>query len=154
MSVRENICLSSLEQCSKFGTLSKARTRQMADGQIERLKVKVRDRDVQAGTLSGGNQQKVVIARALAAGSRVLLLDEPTRGVDVGAKVEIYELINKLASEGKAVVVVSSELPEILGMSDRIAVMRQGRVSLVVDRAAADPEILLQAALPAAEGAA
>jgi ABC-type sugar transport system ATPase subunit len=74
--------------------------------------------------------------------------------VDVGAKVEIYELINKLASEGKAVVVVSSELPEILGLSDRIVVMRQGRVSLVLDREAADQETLLQAALPVGEGAA
>lgn len=154
MSVRENICLSSLQRCSRLGGLSRARTVHMADGQIQRLRIKVRDGDVRVGTLSGGNQQKVVIARALAAGSRVLLLDEPTRGVDVGAKVEIYELINKLASEGKAVVVVSSELPEILGMSDRIVVMRQGRVSLVVDRAAADSETLLQAALPLQEGAA
>ncbi len=154
MSVRENICLSSLDECSRLGALSKARTAQMADSQIERLRVKVRNRDVHVATLSGGNQQKVVIARALAAGSHVLLLDEPTRGVDVGAKVEIYELINKLASEGKAVVVVSSELPEILGLSDRIVVMRQGRVSLLVDRAAADQETLLQAALPVGEGAA
>ena len=154
MSVRENICLSTLDECSRLGALSKDRTAQMADAQIERLRVKAPDRDVRVAALSGGNQQKVVIARALAAGSRILLLDEPTRGVDVGAKVEIYELINKLASEGKAVVVVSSELPEILGLSDRIVVMRQGRVSLVLDRDDADQETLLQAALPVGEGAA
>ncbi|HET7397387.1 MAG TPA: sugar ABC transporter ATP-binding protein [Intrasporangium sp.] len=154
MSVRDNICLASLRECSRLGVLSGQRTARLADDQIRKLRVKLRDSDVHVGTLSGGNQQKVVIARALAAGSRVLLLDEPTRGVDVGAKIEIYELINTLSREGKAVVVVSSELPEILGLSDRVAVMRQGRISLVVDRAAADPETLLSAALPLTEGAA
>jgi ribose transport system ATP-binding protein len=154
MSVRENICLSSLQECSRHGALSRQKTVQLADEHIAQLHIKVRDRDVAVNNLSGGNQQKVVIARALAAGSNVLLLDEPTRGVDVGAKVEIYELINKLSSEGKAIVLVSSELPEILGLADRILVMRQGAVSVVLDRAEADQEILLRAALPVAQAVA
>lgn len=99
------------------------------------------------GKLSGGNQQKVVIARALAAGSSVLLLDEPTRGVDIGAKIEIYELIARLASEGKAVLVVSSDMPEVIGLSDRILVMRQGRLSAEFSKDKVTPEGLLSAAL-------
>jgi ribose transport system ATP-binding protein len=150
LSVRDNICLSSLEACSRHGALSRARVARLADQYIARLGIKARDRSVAVNSLSGGNQQKVVIARALAAGSRVLLLDEPTRGVDVGAKVEIYELINQLTSEGKAVVVVSSELPEILGLSDRILVMREGAVSAVLQREEATQESLLHSALPVA----
>jgi ribose transport system ATP-binding protein len=87
------------------------------------------DIDQPIGSLSGGNQQKAVFGRWILAGSNVLLLDEPTRGVDVGAKVEIYELINAITAAGGAVVMVSSELPEVLGMSDRVLVMRDGRIA-------------------------
>jgi len=118
------------------------------------MRIKARSGTTSVGTLSGGNQQKVVIARTLAAGSQVLLLDEPTRGVDIGAKIEIYELVATLAAEGKAVVVVSSELPEVVGLSDRILVMRQGRISAEFSRATATPEALLNAAMTHDKGAA
>lgn len=93
------------------------------------MRVRMESIDQKVKELSGGNQQKLVFGRWVLAGSKVLLLDEPTRGVDVGAKVEIYELINQIVSDGGAVVMVSSELPEVLGMSDRILVMSEGRVA-------------------------
>jgi L-arabinose transport system ATP-binding protein len=120
---------------------------------IDRLSIKVTAPTVIVGTLSGGNQQKVVIARALAAGSDIVLLDEPTRGIDVGAKAEIYQLIAELSGEGKAVVLVSSELPEVLGLADRIVVMREGRVSSEFERDEATQESILAAALPLEEAA-
>ena len=91
-----------------------------------------------AGTLSGGNQQKVVLAKWLSTKPRILILDEPTRGIDVGAKAEIHRLISRLAGEGLAVIMISSEMPEILGMSDRIMVMHDGHVTGVLDRSEAD----------------
>jgi D-xylose transport system ATP-binding protein len=99
------------------------------------------------GKLSGGNQQKVVLGKALMTQPRVVFLDEPTRGIDVGAKLEIYELINALTAEGKAVILVSSELPELLGMSDRILILHNGRVGGEFSRTDATPERLLAAAL-------
>jgi ABC-type sugar transport system ATPase subunit len=111
-----------------------------------RLGVKATSPEVAVDTLSGGNQQKVALARWLAVGPRVILLDEPTRGVDVGAKAEIHGLIRKLAAEGAAVMVISSELPEVLQVSDRIAVMAQGRVVGVVPAEGATEESLLDLA--------
>ncbi len=148
MSVQQNVALASLEACSRRGFLSFRALRELAERYIRRLRIKVTGPSVRVGTLSGGNQQKVVLARALAAGSDVVLLDEPTRGIDVGAKAEIYELIDELAREGKAVVLVSSELPEILGLADRIVVMREGRVSRTFERADATQEAIMAAALP------
>lgn len=148
MSVEQNIGLASLRACSELGLLSTTRLRRLAQQYIERLRIKVPSPQVRVATLSGGNQQKVVIARALAAECDVILLDEPTRGIDVGAKREMYELINDLAAEGKGVVLVSSELPEILGMSDRILVLRQGRIAAEFARRDATQEALLAAALP------
>ena len=98
-------------------------------------------------TLSGGNQQKVVIGKALMTGPKVLLLDEPTRGIDVGAKLEVYELINRLTAAGKAIVLVSSELPELMGMSDRILMLCEGRVGGMFAREEATQERLLAAAM-------
>ena len=97
--------------------------------------------------LSGGNQQKVVLGKWLAADVDVLILDEPTRGIDVGAKVEIYELMNRLTARGAGILMISSELPEVLGMSDRILVMRQGRIVAEFDAAGATQEQVLRAAL-------
>ncbi len=134
MSVQQNITLASLKMCSRRGFLAFRALRDLAERYIARLRIKVAGPSVSVGTLSGGNQQKVVIARALAAGSDVVLLDEPTRGIDVGAKAEIYELVAELAREGKAIVLVSSELTEILGLADRIAVMREGRISRTFER--------------------
>jgi len=112
----------------------------------ETLHIKVRDLDDVVMELSGGNQQKVLIARWLLTHPRILILDEPTRGVDVAAKAEIYQLMSQLASRGVAVILISSELPEVLAMSDRIMVMHQGRVSGVLERAAATQEKVLELA--------
>jgi L-arabinose transport system ATP-binding protein len=103
--------------------------RRVAAGFVERLNVRTPSLDQEVGKLSGGNQQKVVLARWLAARPKVLILDEPTRGIDVGAKAEIYRLIDELAHEGLGIMFISSELPEILGMSDRIYVMQGGRIT-------------------------
>jgi ribose transport system ATP-binding protein len=153
MSVQQNITLASLEACLRRGFLAFGVMRDIALRYIGRLRIKVSAPSIRVGTLSGGNQQKVVIARALAAGSDIVLLDEPTRGIDVGAKAEIYELVAELAAEGKAIVLVSSELPEVLGLADRIMVMREGRVSRVFDRAEATQEMIMAAALPTEEAA-
>lgn len=96
---------------------------------IKRLTVKTESKDIAVGRLSGGNQQKVVIAKWVGIGPKLLILDEPTRGVDVGAKREIYQLMNELTERGVAIIMVSSELPEILGMSDRILVVHEGKVN-------------------------
>ena len=105
-------------------------------------------------TLSGGNQQKVVLARWLAAGADILLMDEPTRGIDVGARSEIYALLFKLAEEGKTVLVASSDTPEVLGLCDRVIVMREGRIAGELSRAEATQDALLRLALPDAKTAA
>jgi D-xylose transport system ATP-binding protein len=111
------------------------------------LRVKAPSLETAVGTLSGGNQQKVVIGKALMTGPRVVLLDEPTRGIDVGAKLEVYELVNRLTAEGKAVVLVSSELPELMGMSDRILMLHDGRVGGEFARDNVTPEALMRAAI-------
>jgi ribose transport system ATP-binding protein len=151
MSVGDNICLSVLSECTRGGLLSRLLTGRLAHRFMDRLRIKAPGPRTGVLGLSGGNQQKVVIARALAAGPEVLLLDEPTRGVDVGAKTEIYELVGELIAEGKGVVVVSSEMLEVLGLADRILVMRKGRISAELSRAEATQERLLEAALPAVE---
>jgi D-xylose transport system ATP-binding protein len=111
------------------------------------LRVKAPSLETGVGTLSGGNQQKVVIGKALLTDPRIVFLDEPTRGIDVGAKIEVYEFINRLTEEGKAVVLVSSELPELIGMSDRIVMLAEGRVGGGFRRDEATPERLLAAAI-------
>jgi D-xylose transport system ATP-binding protein len=116
------------------------------------LRVKAGGLQTSVGTLSGGNQQKVVIGKALLTGPSVVLLDEPTRGIDIGAKLEVYELINKLTDQGKAVVLVSSELPELMGMSDRIVMLHEGRVGGTFLRSEATQERLLAAAMGHAHG--
>jgi L-arabinose transport system ATP-binding protein len=127
------------------------RERRNAQALVDQLSIKTPSLAQPIKLLSGGNQQKVILARWLCEEPKVVLLDEPTRGIDVGAKSEIYNIIFGLAEKGAAVVVVSSELPEVLGICDRIAVMRQGRIVGIVDRAAATPEMLLSLALPATE---
>ncbi len=114
---------------------------------FDAMRVKARGLEVPVGTLSGGNQQKVVIGKALLTNPSVIFLDEPTRGIDVGAKLEVYELVNKLTDQGKAVVLVSSELPELMGMSDRIVMLAEGRVGGTFARSEATQEKLLAAAM-------
>ncbi len=128
MGVGENVTLASLEKLSWYQIVRKQQEHEVIEKYTQSLKIKTPSSEVTVGTLSGGNQQKVVIAKWLATDPKVLLLDEPTRGVDVGAKVEIYQIINGLTKKGVAVVMVSSDLPEILGMSDRILVMHEGRM--------------------------
>ena len=114
---------------------------------ISALQIRTPSSETAVRTLSGGNQQKVVLAKWLARGCEVLLFDEPTRGVDVGAKVEIYQLINSLAAEGKAILMVSSDLPEVLGMADRILVMHDGRITgEIPDAAHATQEMIMELA--------
>ena len=138
---------------SKFGVTVAALASLAADW-TRRLGVKAASPDVAVGTLSGGNQQKVALARWLALSPRVILLDEPTRGVDVGAKAEIYALIRRLAADGAAVLVISSELPEVLQLSDRIAVMARGRIAGIVPARGATEESLLTLAFAEAGQAA
>lgn len=124
--VRENMSSASLEDISRFSVVSRRRDKGLAEKFARMLGLRSSAIEVAAGTLSGGNQQKVVLSRWLARSPRLLVLDEPTRGVDVGAKAEIYQLIRSLASEGVAILVISSELTEVLGIADRIVVMREG----------------------------
>ncbi len=127
--VRDNLTLSMLARLSLAGIVRGRRERQVVDRQIRALGIKVADPMLPADTLSGGNQQKVAIGRILASGGDVFLFDEPTRGVDVGSKVEIYRLIGRLAAAGKAVIMVSSYLPELFGVCDSLAVMHRGAMS-------------------------
>lgn len=128
-SVRENFGLPNLVRLSQGGFVKLGREREEFDGYAKQLAIKIPNREARAGNLSGGNQQKVVLAKWLARNCDVLIFDEPTRGIDVGAKYEIYLLMNELAAAGKAIVMISSELPEVLGMADRILVMHEGRVT-------------------------
>jgi len=147
MSVAENITLTSLDEISRHGVLDLAGERARAEELVEKLHIRAASLDQEAVNLSGGNQQKVVLARWLAAGCRVLLFDEPTRGIDVGAKAEIYELIGELVERGVAVVLISSEMPELLGLADRIAVMHEGSLQGILSRAEASQERIMELAL-------
>ena len=128
MTVRENITLANLKNLSKFSVIKKCQEHEAADRFIDELRIKTPSREQTTRNLSGGNQQKVVLSKWLLANSKVIIFDEPTKGIDVGAKVEIYQLMNQLAESGVGVIMISSELPEILGMSDRIIVMCEGRI--------------------------
>jgi len=154
MSVAENVSLSSLDRATRFGLVSRRLEKARAAAAVARLAIKTPSTAQRVGTLSGGNQQKVVLAKGLACDPRVLLLDEPTRGIDIGAKREIYTLIDDLARGGMAILVASSELPEILGISDRILVLAEGRVTAEFRRGAATEQALLHAAIPPQRGAA
>jgi D-xylose transport system ATP-binding protein len=153
-SVLANAVVSSLDQLSnRWGVVDEHKERALARQNVQDLRVKTPGLDVLIDTLSGGNQQKVVIAKWLNTRPQVLILDEPTRGIDVGAKVEIYKLMNRLVEEGVTVIMVSSELPEIMGMSDRILVMCEGRKVAELDREQATKEAIMQYATQGARGA-
>lgn len=142
-----NLSLSSLNQFTRGGIVLHNREVKRNRELFDALRVKATGLDAIVGRLSGGNQQKVVLGKALMTAPRVILLDEPTRGIDVGAKLEIYELINRLTDEGKAVILVSSELPELIGMSDRIIMLHEGRIGGEFSRAEATQERLMAAAM-------
>ena len=140
MSVLHNFSLAALGSLSRAGFIDRAAERRMALEGVARFSVKTSSVDEIAGRLSGGNQQKIVLGKWLANNPKLLILDEPTRGIDVGAKAEIHRLMSQLAAEGVAILMISSELPEVLGMSDRVLVMREGRIVAEFDRADATSE--------------
>jgi ribose transport system ATP-binding protein len=147
LSVLHNISMASLEKIKKNGLLHLGEERNRTLGFIKKLRIATPGVDQFVQNLSGGNQQKVVLAKWLASESRVLIFDEPTRGIDVGAKIEVYNLMNSLVENGAAVIMVSSEMPELLGMSDRILVIHEGRLAAEFDRAEATQEKILAAAM-------
>ncbi|MDX3754133.1 multiple monosaccharide ABC transporter ATP-binding protein [Streptomyces mirabilis] len=142
--INRNITLSALGKVSKRGIVDEHEERQVSEGYRKSMNIKAPTVFEPVGKLSGGNQQKVVLSKWIFAGPEVLILDEPTRGIDVGAKFEIYTVIDKLAAEGKAVVFISSELPELLGMCDRIYTMAAGRLTGEFSRAEASQETLMR----------
>jgi len=141
------VSLPALGRYSRHGLLSDAREREAVGAVCEQLQVKAPSIEVRVAALSGGNQQKVVLAKWLALGPNVLLVDEPTRGIDVGAKAEIYRLLRALAREGVAIVLISSDMEEILHLSDRVAVMHEGRVTGILDRADSTEERIMRLAV-------
>jgi ribose transport system ATP-binding protein len=143
LSVKYNISMPNLKSFSQLGFLKKANERQMASEYVEKLSIHTPSIETLVKSLSGGNQQKVVISKWLATSPKVLILDEPTRGIDVAAKSEVHKLMSELASHGVAVLMVSSELPEIIGMSDRILVMREGRLTAEIERSEASDERIM-----------
>ncbi len=147
MPIAANITMAILSRLFPSNWLKFATERELTGNYIRELAIKAPSGDTRAGALSGGNQQKVALARWLAARPSLLILDEPTQGVDVGAKAEIHKIIRQLAAQGMAVLMISSELPEILGMSDRIAVMRGGTITAIFDAEKADARTVMAAAL-------
>lgn len=148
-SIRKNISLANLGRISRRGVLRKKEERELVQKGIEELHIKCFGPEHECGRLSGGNQQKVVFAKWIYTDPKVLILDEPTRGVDIGAKKEIYNIINDLAAKGVAIIMVSSELPEVLGMADRIMVVREGLVRGILSKEEADQENIM---IPATGG--
>ncbi len=146
-SLSDNVTVTKFATCSRWGWLDLGAQRRQADKLVNALKIKTRSMQQPVGSLSGGNQQKVVVARLLHQDADVLLLDEPTRGIDIGSKAQVYETIAKCAVENKAVLMVSSYLPELFGMCDRLAVMSRGRLSDVRSIDQWTPESVLQAAV-------
>ena len=143
MTVRENISLAEIRLLQRWGLWDRRREREKAAGMVERLNIRTPSLDLRARFLSGGNQQKVVLAKWLSLGPKVLILDEPTRGVDVGAKQEIYNLICELTRSGVAILMISSEMEEVLGMSDRVAVIHEGAVAGELEREALAEEAVI-----------
>jgi ribose transport system ATP-binding protein len=141
--VGTNVTTSRMDEVAPSGVIRTDRERRVVAGYIDRLSIRTPSGRTRVRNLSGGNQQKVIFAKWLNARCRILLIDEPTRGVDVGAKREIYALLRDLAARGTAIVMVSSELPEVIGISDRIMVMREGRIAVTLDAAEATEERIM-----------
>ncbi len=145
--VDKNVTLASLDKYKKAGLLNRGMERDVAKSYVEKFAIKTPSTDTIISTLSGGNQQKVVLSRWLCTDAKIIILDEPTRGIDVGAKREIYLLINELAAMGKAVIMISSDLPEVLGMSDRVAVISEGYLTGILPREEADQVSVMELAI-------
>jgi len=132
-----------MDKVSRFGVIDKNKEYEVAEDYREKLRTKTPTVEQNVGNLSGGNQQKVLLGKWMFTEPDIMILDEPTRGIDVGAKYEIYSIINSLAEEGKSIIMISSELPEILGMCDRIYIMNQGKFVGELDRAEATQEKIM-----------
>jgi rhamnose transport system ATP-binding protein len=145
--LKNNITLSNLDKISTKGWLNKDKEEKISTEMLKKLNVKATGIFDLAESLSGGNQQKIVVAKLLTADLKVIILDEPTKGVDVGAKSAIHELISDLACKGYGIIIISSEMPEVMGMSDRIMVMRKGRITSIQDREKATQESILESAI-------
>ena len=150
--IRVNTTLANLPGVSSHGVIDKDKEIAVAEEYRGKLKTKCPSVEQNVGNLSGGNQQKVLLAKWMFAEPDILILDEPTRGIDVGAKYEIYCIINDLVAAGKSVIMISSELPEVLGMSDRIYVMNEGRICGELDAAEATQEIIMGRILKSSKG--
>jgi len=146
LSVERNVALPNHRRLSKWGLVDSARERREAQRMIDRLRIRTPGPDRVTRWLSGGNQQKVVLAKWLAGHAEIFIFDEPTRGIDVAAKRDIYELMNSLVSQGAGLIMVSSDLPEVLGMSDRVIVMRQGRIQAEFEAHAVSETTVVHAA--------
>ncbi|HCX5821211.1 TPA: sugar ABC transporter ATP-binding protein, partial [Escherichia coli] len=145
LSVERNIMLGNYPEYSdRFGNVDSRRCQQTSEEQVKALRIKTPNLEQAALNLSGGNQQKIIIARWVCKDTDILIFDEPTRGIDVGAKLEIYELMNRLVAKGKSIIMISSELPEVLGMCDRILVMRSGRITGELSAKEATQEKIMQ----------
>jgi len=147
LSIARNASLTVLDRLARYGLISGRREEKLAAFWGQRLQLKAHELNAPVGNLSGGNQQKVVLGKWLATDPAVLIIDEPTRGIDVGAKAEVYRTMIELVQQGLAVLMISSELPEVLGMADRVLVMHEGRIAAEIARAAASEESIMNAAL-------
>ena len=145
MTVRENASLAVLSDVARFGFIQRATEERLAQGAVRQFGIRTAGIEQIVNKLSGGNQQKIVLGKWLATKPKVLILDEPTRGIDVGAKAEIHRLMGELAGQGLAILMISSELPEVLGMSDRVLTVREGRIVAEFSRAEATQERVAEA---------
>lgn len=146
MSVRENFSLTFLERLSQFGFVDKIQEKKLCSNYIESLEIKTPSQEQTTRNLSGGNQQKIIIAKWIARHPKVLIVDEPTRGIDVGAKAEVHQLLTELAAQGIGIIMVSSELPEIMAMSDRIIVIKDCKIAGEIERCDATQEVIMKCA--------
>ncbi|OFK58860.1 D-ribose transporter ATP-binding protein [Globicatella sp. HMSC072A10] len=133
-SIRENLTVTNFKELAPKGFINESAEKEMANSAVQMFKIKTFNTETETGNLSGGNQQKVVMAKWVLTNPKILILDEPTRGVDVGAKEEIYQIMNDLTKQGIAIIMVSSDLPEVIGMSDRVAIMREGELKAIIDK--------------------
>ena len=148
MSITSNISLPTLKKyTNRLGLIKRRQEKDTAEKFRERLNIRTPSIQLEAGKLSGGNQQKVVLSKWLNTRPKLLILDEPTRGIDVGAKAEVHHMINELAQEGMAIIMISSDLPEVLAMSDRVLVMREGQQMAIFNREEATQEKVMTAAM-------
>ena len=147
MAVRENITLPSLQAYASAGLIDRQAERKVAENMLGKLNIKAPSIETRVANLSGGNQQKVVLAKWLSLNPKVLIFDEPTRGIDVGAKAEIYQLMRQLAQSGVAIIMISSDMEEVLGESDRVAVMHEGAITGILERNECSEEAIMRLAV-------